>query len=55
MRELFTQDGDGGADALEHRDGEGGTDGQTVNEVVESITQCDHPSQSPDVRVRATL
>lgn len=48
---LLTQDGHGGADALEDGGSEGGADGQTVDEVVQAVAQRDHPGQSPDVRV----
>lgn len=51
VRELLAQDGHRSADALEHRGGEGGADGQAVDKVVQAVTQCDHPSQRADVRV----
>lgn len=51
VRELLTQDGHGGADALEDGGGEGGADGQPVDEVVQPVAQRDHPGQSADVRV----
>lgn len=37
MWELLTEDGHWSADALEHRHGEGGTNGQAIDEVVEAI------------------
>lgn len=45
MRELLTHDGDGGAEAGEDGDGEGGSDGQAVDEVVKSVAERDHPCQ----------
>lgn len=48
MRKLFTHNGDGRGTASEHRHREGGADGQTINEVVHGITQCDHPRHSLD-------
>lgn len=55
MGELLTQDGHGGADALEDGGGEGGADGQAIDEVVQAIAQRDHPSQRADVRVGRPL
>lgn len=49
--ELLAEDGHGGADPLEHGHGEGGADGQPVDEVVEAVAEGDHPGQRPDVRV----
>ena len=49
VRELLTQNGYRGADALEHGGSEGGSDSQAVNEVVQPVTQSDHPGQSPNV------
>lgn len=45
MRKLLTHDGDGGAEAGEDRDGEGGADGQAVDEVVKGVAESDHPRQ----------
>lgn len=53
--ELLAEDGHRGADALEDGHGEGGTDGQAVNEVVQAVAQGDHPGQGADVRVADTL
>ena len=55
MWELLAEDGHRGADALEDRHSEGGTNGQAVNEVVEAVAQGDHPGQRADVRVADTL
>lgn len=55
VRELLAQDGHRGADALEHRGGEGGADGQAVDEVVQAVAQRDHPGQRADVRVGRPL
>lgn len=55
MWELLAEDGHRGADALEDGHGEGGTDGQAVNEVVQAVAQGDHPGQGADVRVADTL
>lgn len=51
MRELLAQDGHRRANAFENRHGEGGADGQAVDEVVEAVAQRDHPGQGADVRV----
>lgn len=51
MRELLTQDGDGGADALKNGGSKGSTDGQAIDEVVQAIAQCDHPGQRAYIRV----
>lgn len=53
--ELLTEDGDRGADALKDRSGEGGADGQAVDEVVQAVAQRDHPGQRADVRVGRPL
>lgn len=53
--ELLTQDGHRGADALENGGGEGGTNGQAVDKVVQAIAQCDHPGQRANVGVRCPL
>lgn len=55
MRELLTQDGHRGADALEHGGGEGGADGQAVDKVVQAVAQRDHPGQRADVGVGRPL
>lgn len=55
MGELLTQDGHGGADALEDGGGKGGANGQAVNKVVQAITQRDHPGQRANVRVGRPL
>lgn len=55
MWELLTKNGHGGADALEDRGSEGGTDSQAVNEVVQAVAQRDHPGQRADVRVGRSL
>lgn len=55
MRELLAEDGHRGADALENRHSEGGTDGQAIDEIVQAITQGDHPGQGADVRVAHTF
>lgn len=55
MWELLTEDGHRGADALENRHSEGGTDSQAVDEIVEAIAQGDHPCQSADIRVADTF
>lgn len=51
MWELLTEDGHRGADALENRHCEGCSDGQAVDEIVEAITQGDHPGQGANIRV----
>lgn len=51
MRKLFAEDCHGGANALEYRCCERGTNGQTINEVVQAITQGDHPGQRANVGV----
>lgn len=48
MRELLTHDGGGRAEARQHRHGEGGPDGQTVDEVVQGVTQSYHPRHRLD-------
>lgn len=48
MRKLFTHDGDGRATASEHWHSEGGANGQTVDEIVHGITQCNHPCHCLD-------
>lgn len=50
MRELFTEDGNRGAEAGEQRQCEGRSDGQTVDEVMHSITDSDHPRHSLYIR-----
>lgn len=55
MRKLFTHDGDGRADAGEHRHGEGGADGQAVDKVVQAVAQRDHPGQRANVGVGRPL
>lgn len=55
MGELLAENGHGGADPLEDRHGEGGTNGQAVDEVVEPVTQGDHPGQRANVRVSHPL
>lgn len=45
MRELLAHDGDGGAESGQHGDGEGGSDGQAIDEIVKSVTERDHPRQ----------
>lgn len=55
MGELLTQDGHGGADALEDGGSEWSADGQAVDEVVQAVTQRDHPGQRTDVRVGRPL
>lgn len=47
--ELLAHDGGGGAEARQHRHGEGGADGQPVDEVVQRVAQRDHPRHRPDV------
>lgn len=51
MWELLTENGHRGADALENRHSEGGSDGQAVDEIVEAIAQGYHPGQSANIRV----
>lgn len=51
MRELLTQDGYGGADALKNGGSKGSTDGQAIDEVVQAIAQCDHPGQRAYITV----
>lgn len=51
MWELLTKNGHWGADALENRHSEGGSNGQAVDEIVEAIAQGDHPGQSANIRV----
>lgn len=51
MRELLTQDGYRGADALENRGSKGSPNGQAINEVVQAIAQRDHPGQSANIGV----
>lgn len=51
MRELLTQDGYRGADALKNRGSKGSPDGQAINEVVQAIAQCDHPGQCANIIV----
>lgn len=53
--ELLTQNGHRRADALENGHGEGGSNGQAVNEIVEAVAQGDHPGQSADIRVADTF
>lgn len=53
--ELLTQNGHRGADALENRHGEGGSDGQAVDEIVEAVAQGDHPGQSANIGVADTF
>lgn len=48
MRELLTHDGGGRAEARQHRHGERGPDGQTVDEVVQGVTQSYHPRHRLD-------
>ena len=55
MGKLLTQNGHRGADALEDGGGEGGADGQAVDEVVQAVAQRDHPGQRADVRVGRSL
>ena len=55
MGKLLTQDGHGGADTLEDGGGEGGTDGQAIDEVVQAVAERDHPGQRADVRVGRAL
>lgn len=50
MGKFFADDGDGDADAGQDGLGEGGADGQTVDEVVESVAEDDHPGDGGDVR-----
>lgn len=51
MRELLTQDGYGGADALKNGGSKGSTNGQAIDEVVQAIAQCDHPGQRAYIAV----
>lgn len=51
MRELLTQDGYRGADALKNRGSKGSPDGQAIDEVVQAIAQCDHPGQRANISV----
>lgn len=53
--ELLTQDGHRGADALEDGGGEGGADGQAVDEVVQAVAKRDHPGQRAYIGVRRPL
>lgn len=53
--ELLAEDGHRCADALESRHSEGGTYGQAIDEVVEAITQGDHPGQGANVGVADAL
>lgn len=55
MWELLAQDGYRGTDALENRHGEGGTNSQAIDEIVEAVTQGDHPGQSANIRVADTF
>lgn len=48
MRELLTHDSGGCAEAGQHRHGERGPNGQTVDEVVHGVTQTDHPRHRLD-------
>ena len=50
MGKLLANDGHGDADAGEDGFGEGGADGQPVDEVVESVAEDDHPGDGGDVR-----
>lgn len=45
---LLTHNGDRSAEARHYRDGEGGADGQAIDEVVESIAQSHHPRHRLD-------
>lgn len=45
---LLTHNGDGSAEARNYGHGEGGADGEAVDEVVESIAQSDHPRHRLD-------
>lgn len=47
MGKLLAQDRDGGAEALEERQGAGGPNGQAIDEVVEGVTERDHPGNCP--------
>ena len=51
--EFFADDGDGDADAGKDGLGEGGADRQTVDEVVQSIAEDDHPGYRGDVGAAA--
>ena len=55
MWELLAEDGHRGADALEDRHGEGGTNSQAIDEIMEAVAQGDHPGQCADVRVADTF
>lgn len=55
MRKFFTENGHRSADPLKDGHSEGGTNGQAINEIVEAITQGDHPSQGANVRVAHAL
>lgn len=49
--EFLTKNGHRRADALENRHGEGGTNSQAIDEIVETVAQGDHPSQGTNIRV----
>ncbi len=50
VRELFTENRDTNADPRQDGLGEGGPDGQAVNEVVDAVAEDDHPSDRRDFR-----
>ena len=50
MGKLLANDGDGDADSGQYGLGESGADGQTVDEVVQTVSEDDHPSDGGDVR-----
>ena len=50
MRKLFTEYGDADADARENRLRKSGTDGQTVDKVMDAVAENDHPSNGRNLR-----
>ena len=52
---FLTKNGHRCADALENRHGEGGTNSQAIDEIVETVAQGDHPSQGTNIRVSDPL
>ena len=48
MGKLLTDDGGGRAEPRHHGHGEGGADGQAVDEVVQRVAQGDHPGHRLD-------
>ena len=50
MRKLFTEYGDADADARQDGLGESGSDGEAVDEVVNAVTEDDHPCDGRNFR-----